>query len=64
MSADDQGWYWCMRHQTAEQGQGCRALDRLGPYATAEDARNWRQSVERRNRSWDDADDRWERGKG
>ncbi|MGR6997520.1 hypothetical protein ACU686_04420 [Yinghuangia aomiensis] len=29
---DPNAWYFCLKHHTAEQGAGCRALDRLGPY--------------------------------
>ncbi len=52
-------WYWCIKDQRAEQGLGCRAQDRLGPYATQEEAINWRESVKRRNKRWDAEDERW-----
>jgi hypothetical protein len=53
-------WYWCLRHGAPEQGPGCRATDRLGPYDSAEEAAAWRDKVERRNKSWDEDDARWE----
>jgi hypothetical protein len=52
-------WYWCMRHGTAEQGVGCRGSERLGPYPSAEAAAHWRETVERRNETWDEEDRRW-----
>ncbi len=61
-TSDDTRWYWCLKHDTAEQGANCRAADRLGPYDSAEEAANWRERVERRNEEWDSDDERWERG--
>jgi hypothetical protein len=46
-----------MRHERVEQGPGCPAADRMGPYATEDDARNWREIVARRNAQWDAEDD-------
>jgi hypothetical protein len=54
---DDGDWYWCMRHERVEHGPGCPAADRMGPYATEDDARNWREIVARRNAQWDAEDD-------
>lgn len=54
-------WYWCQRHERAEQGQqACRALDRLGPYSTREAAENWAATAEARNDAWDEQDREWE----
>jgi hypothetical protein len=52
-------WYYCFKHDRVEhRGEGeCDHLDRMGPYPTAEDARNWRQRVAERNREWDDDED-------
>jgi hypothetical protein len=39
--ADDDAWYYCLRHHRAEQGKRCWFADRMGPYpdrATAERA--------------------------
>jgi hypothetical protein len=55
---DDKSWWWCLRHNEAEQGPGCAGKDRLGPYPTKEAAENWRQDFDRRNEDWD-AQDRW-----
>jgi hypothetical protein len=54
-------WYWCQRHDRAEQGAAaCRALDRLGPYPTRQDAENWREHAEARNEAWDEQDRAWD----
>jgi hypothetical protein len=54
--SDDQQWYYCLRHHTVEQGQVCPAKDRLGPYATREEAEHALDTVRRRNEEWDAAD--------
>jgi hypothetical protein len=50
--------YWfCVKHHRVEQGEGmCPPIDRLGPYATPEEAENALGKAEERNREWD-ADD-------
>lgn len=54
-------WYWCQRHDRAEQGVDvCRALHRLGPYPTREDAENWREHAEARNEAWEQQDRAWD----
>lgn len=52
-------WYWCLRHQRAESYEDvCPASERMGPYATKEDAENWRQLADARRRRWEaDEDD-------
>ena len=30
----EQQWWWCRRHERAEQGSGCAHADRMGPYAS------------------------------
>lgn len=57
---DGGGWYWCVRHGRVEEGaESCPADDRMGPYATEEAARNWRELVEARNEEWDAEDREW-----
>lgn len=48
------GWYWCLRHSRVEPRDGCRDADRLGPFATPEDAQNWRATFAERNERWDE----------
>ncbi len=53
-------YYWCLRHGDVEEGPTtCRADDRMGPYATAEAAREWRDTVSARDAEWQADDERW-----
>jgi hypothetical protein len=54
--SDEHDWYYCLRHHTVELGQVCPAKDRLGPYATREEAEHALETVRRRNEEWDAAD--------
>lgn len=58
MSDDDQ-WWWCLRHERVEHGEGCPHSERLGPYPTEEAARNWKKKAEENTEAWDDEDERW-----
>lgn len=54
-------YYWCLEHDRVEADEDrCRADNRLGPYASAEAARNWRNRVDARNEAWEEQDERWE----
>jgi hypothetical protein len=57
MTDDDQWWY-CLRHKTVEQGDGCGNTDRLGPYATPEEASRALEKAAERTEAWD-SDPRW-----
>ena len=52
-------WYWCLKHQRAEAGEGCAASQRLGPYDTQAEAENYAERVKNRNQRWDADDKRW-----
>lgn len=52
-----QRWYFCLKHQRVEPEDGCPAKDRLGPYASQDEAAHALQTVQRRNEEWDAADD-------
>jgi hypothetical protein len=54
---DDDAWWYCLKHGTVEHGPGCPGKDRLGPYATEDEARNALELVRERNQEWDAADD-------
>ena len=55
--ADDE-YYYCLVHKAVEPLDGCKAADRLGPYATAdEDAKALDHAAER-NEQWD-SDPKW-----
>ena len=45
-------WYYCLKHRTVEGEIGCRARDRLGPYATREEAEHALDKVKERNEKW------------
>jgi len=55
--SDDDAWWYCLTHNTVEHGAGCPGKDRLGPYATREEAESALELVRERNQEWDAADD-------
>jgi hypothetical protein len=52
-------WWWCLTHGRAEREPDRPSADLLGPYASEEDARAWRERNEARNERWDREDDAW-----
>lgn len=46
-------WYWCLTHKAVEPYEACKSIDRLGPYATREDAAAALATVTRRNDEWE-----------
>ncbi len=60
MSADEQ-FYWCRRHERVEAaGEACAERDVLGPYPSAEAARDWKQLRDAREDRWEEQDEEWE----
>ncbi|UGQ10615.1 hypothetical protein LO772_27825 [Yinghuangia sp. ASG 101] len=57
---DDTKWYYCLRHATAEEGAGCRAADRLGPYESRQAAEHALESAAERTRTEDRRDADWD----
>ena len=52
------GEYWfCLKHKTVEGAEGCRAADRLGPYASSAEASRALAKVAERNQAWDNDPD-------
>lgn len=51
MSADQ--WYYCLVDHTVEPAEGCKAVERLGPYPTREQAQLALQLAQERNEKWD-----------
>lgn len=47
-------WYYCLKHRTVEPYDACKAEDRLGPYATREDAEHALEIAAERNKDWDE----------
>ena len=50
----DPEWYYCLKHRTVEPYDACKAEDRLGPYATREDAEHALEIAAERNKDWDE----------
>ncbi len=53
---ESQRWWYCLKHKTVEQEAGCPAKDRLGPYASKEDAEHAIEIARRRNEEWEAQD--------
>ncbi|MFI9026190.1 hypothetical protein [Streptomyces sp. NPDC053560] len=51
-------WYYCLKHGTVEEGPECRAADRMGPYASREEASHAMETARERNAEWEN-DSRW-----
>lgn len=50
----DGQWYYCLTHHVVEPYEACRAIDRLGPYPTPEDAAKALETAAERNVDWDE----------
>ena len=50
--SDSEFWF-CLNHHTVEGEDGCRNQDRLGPYASADEAARALEKVQERNEEWD-----------
>ena len=55
--ADKQFWYDVKTKSVVTDDNDVKAVDRLGPYATREEAENALDLVEERNKAWDEDDD-------
>jgi hypothetical protein len=51
-------WFYCLKHKKAEEGPQCASKNRLGPYATREEAEHAIETVADRNVEWD-TDPKW-----
>ena len=58
---DERRWWYCLRHNRPERNGDCPGKDRLGPYATEEEAARALETVRRRNEEWDAKD--WARAR-
>ncbi len=47
-------FWFCLKHHTVESQDGCKNADRLGPYASREDAGRALEKVQQRNEAWDE----------
>lgn len=53
-------WYYCLRHNRVEGEDGCANIDRMGPYATEEEAASAPARARERTEAWDAEDARWD----
>jgi len=53
----DGQWYYCTKHNTVEGEEGCRAVDRLGPYSSPEEASRALEIAAERTKAWDNDPD-------
>lgn len=58
MSDDDEQWWFCLKHQTVEHGSSCANTERMGPYATRDEAEGALATAAERTEKWD-SDPRW-----
>ncbi|MCE7081291.1 hypothetical protein [Streptomyces sp. ST2-7A] len=54
-------WYYCLRHESVEEGPDCPARDRLGPYPDRAGAERALRTARDRNEEWR-TDPRWNDG--
>ncbi len=53
-------WFYCLKHHTVEDRDGCAERHRLGPYATREEAEHALQKVAEREETIRREDRAWE----
>lgn len=49
----DEKFYYCIKHQTVEGEDGCKAADRMGPYDSAAAASRALETAAERTEAWD-----------
>jgi len=52
MPDDDHAWWFCLKHMRVEHGAGCPDKDRMGPYATQNEAAGALAKARERNEAW------------
>lgn len=58
---DSDQFYWCSNHERVEQGDDrCAERHLLGPYESADAARDWKQQRDAREDRWEEQDEAWE----
>lgn len=50
----DPQWFYCLTHHVVEPYEACKAADRLGPYASPEEAALALETAAERNKDWDE----------
>ena len=51
-------WYYCLEHKKVEEGPDCPGKDRMGPYASRQEAARAMETAQERNADWE-TDPRW-----
>lgn len=54
-------WYYCLEHKKVEEGPECPGKDRMGPYASPDEAAHAMETARERNLEWE-GDPRWQNG--
>ena len=54
----DEQWWYCMKHRTVEGRTGCSNTDRMGPYASRDQAASAIDNAAERTQAWE-TDPRW-----
>ena len=55
--AQDDGWWYCLKHNRVEHGAGCPNKQRMGPYPDEATAANALNIAARRNEQWDEQEE-------
>jgi len=53
MSETEDEYWFCLKHHTVEGREGCANKDRLGPFATYDEAAHALDKVAERNEEWE-----------
>ncbi|HVX44360.1 MAG TPA: hypothetical protein VHC49_10760 [Mycobacteriales bacterium] len=57
MSEPDGNYWYCLNHKRVEGREGCRAADRIGPFATENEAAHALELIQERNKRYDAEDE-------
>ena len=55
-------FWWCLTHARVEEGPGCPNMERMGPYASREQAEGAIARAKARTEAEDARDKAWEEG--
>lgn len=53
----DDGWWYCLKHDKVEHGGGCPNSQRLGPYEDEATAARALSIAAKRNEAWDEQEE-------
>lgn len=54
-----QQWWYCLQHGAVEDDSGCANTDRMGPYASREEAASALRTAADKTQAWEN-DPKWE----